>query len=368
MKQYDIIFSVTNDLNQDVRMDRICSSLQFAGYQVLLIGREKSSSTPLIKRSFDQERIKCSYESGKAFYIDYNYRLYNFLKKQKTKVYSAVDLDTIIPNYHAAKSNYALISFDAHEYFEEVPEVYNRRFVKSIWRRIGLKYVPKVNLAYTVGNELAKLFTDKYSIDFSVIKNVPLKSKDELHPKKNGKIIIYQGMINKGRGVLEMIKAMSELPEWEFWIVGNGDLYGAAQRLAKNSTASDRIKFHGFLPKKEIIPLTKQATIGLNLVSNEGLSYYYSLANKCFDYIQSGLPSINLNYPEYASLNREHHVFYLIDSLTSDELVKTIQRIGDDQLGYQRRIENNIKAAKVLNWENEEQKLISLYERLLADK
>jgi len=368
MKEYDIIFSVTNDLSQDARMARICGSLQSAGYQVLLVGREKKLSEKMIERTYDQYRIKCKYEKGKLFYIEYNYRLYQFLKNSKTKVYGAVDLDTIVPNYYASKINGNLLSFDAHEYFEEVPEVYNRKLVKGVWKKVGSQFIPKVNLAYTVGKELARIFSSKYGVEFSVIRNVPLKIAASEASKREERVILYQGMINQGRGVLEMIEAMEFLQNWKFWIVGDGDLLGAAERSAKESTYAERIKFYGFLPKKEIINITNQATLGLNLVSNEGLSYYYSLANKCFDYIQSGLPSIQLNYPEYASLNKAHDIFYLIDELSSQNLIEVINQVENDQKGYQIKVENNKKAAQVLTWEKEELKLIALYKRLLSKK
>ncbi|MEO1714615.1 MAG: glycosyltransferase, partial [Bacteroidota bacterium] len=66
-----LIFTVTNDLNYDQRMIRICSTLQSAGYQVRLIGRKKSDSTALVNRSFEQHRLFCFFQHGKFFYIEY---------------------------------------------------------------------------------------------------------------------------------------------------------------------------------------------------------------------------------------------------------------------------------------------------------
>src|SRR5690242_13208129 len=45
-----IVLTVTNDLNYDQRMIRICSSLASHGYQVLLVGRKMHASPPLLKR------------------------------------------------------------------------------------------------------------------------------------------------------------------------------------------------------------------------------------------------------------------------------------------------------------------------------
>ena len=76
---YKIAVSVTNDLNQDQRMHRICNSMLDAGYEVVLIGREKRSSQELLKQRFEQKRLKCWFESGVLFYFEYNIRLFIFL-------------------------------------------------------------------------------------------------------------------------------------------------------------------------------------------------------------------------------------------------------------------------------------------------
>ena len=46
------LVTVTNDLNQDQRMHRICSALVNDGNQVMLLGRVKPNSKPLLNHSF----------------------------------------------------------------------------------------------------------------------------------------------------------------------------------------------------------------------------------------------------------------------------------------------------------------------------
>ena len=53
-----LVFTVTNDLNYDQRMQRICGSLANAGYDVLLVGRKLKTSLPLSKKNYDQQRNK----------------------------------------------------------------------------------------------------------------------------------------------------------------------------------------------------------------------------------------------------------------------------------------------------------------------
>jgi uncharacterized protein (DUF302 family) len=71
-----IYFTVINDLSYDQRMQRICSSLASAGYDVTLVGRKLKSSKELKNQLFKQMRLKCFINKGKFFYLEYNIRLF----------------------------------------------------------------------------------------------------------------------------------------------------------------------------------------------------------------------------------------------------------------------------------------------------
>ena len=137
-----IILTVTNDLTYDQRMQRICTSLSDAGYEVELVGRELSTSKPLDKFAFAQTRLKCLFNKGKLFYLEYNLRLFIYLLFHRSDIICAIDLDTIVPCYYAARLRKAKIVYDAHEYFPEVPEVVRRPRIQKVWRWVEKTFVP----------------------------------------------------------------------------------------------------------------------------------------------------------------------------------------------------------------------------------
>jgi len=104
---------------------------------------------------------------------------------------------------------------------------------------------------------------------------------------------------------------------------------------------------------------------GINLVEREGLNQYFSLANKFFDYIHAGLPQVTMNFPEYAAVNQHFEVAILIDDLQPKTIANAMNRLLDDQDLYLRLKNNCIAAKNKLNWEEEEQKLISFYRQVL---
>ena len=303
-------------------MQRICHSLASNGFSVLLIGRVKSSSIPLLSTNYQQKRINCWFEKGKLFYLEYNLRLFLLLMTLPVDIMSSVDLDTILPVVLASKIRSKACVFDAHEYFTEVPEVVNRPFTKKIWSSIANNFIPRVDLAYTVSESLQSLFSGLYKRPFHLIRNISVSTPIKGSTTISQPILLYQGALNAGRGIEELFYAIQDLPSIQLWIAGEGDLSESLRQLSKELEIDEKVHFWGYLQPNELRALTAKATIGINILENKGLSYYYSLANKTFDYIHAGIPAIHSNFPEYQLLNEQYEIGVLVDDLSPATLKK----------------------------------------------
>ncbi len=365
MKKPKIIFTVINDLTYDQRMIRICKSLVNNNYEVLLVGRKLAKSKSLQSQPFQQKRLNCFFQKGKFFYLEYNLRLLFFLWKKKFDAVCAIDLDTILPAYYVSRWKGKKLVYDAHEYFTEVPEVIERPLVKNIWEWVGRKTIPTCAYCYTVGHSLAEVLKEKYGTHFEVIRNMPemneLKKEISL-PQKH--IILYQGALNVGRGLEEILDAMTEIHEAELWLAGEGDLSNFLREKTIQLQIENKVKFLGYLLPEELRKITPQATIGINLLKNNSLNYYYSLANKTFDFVQAEVPGIHMNFPEYQKLIKEKEVGILIDDLKKETIVKTVNVLLQDTVFYKKLKDNCREARKTWTWEKEEMKLLKFYERI----
>jgi glycosyltransferase involved in cell wall biosynthesis len=351
-KKEHILITVTNDLSYDQRMIKTANTLVDLGYSVELIGRKKKNSIPLKDASYKQKRLNCIFEKGKLFYLEYNIRLYFYLNSQSFQRIIAVDLDTIIPAYYAAKKQNAITYYDAHEYFPEMPEVVRRPLVQRLWQWVERTYVPRFHCAYTVSAGIQNILKNAYDKKVSLIRNVP-KRAHYARTAATAPFILYQGALNEGRGLENMILAMKHLNNIQLKLAGEGDLSVFLRKFTEENCLSDRVIFLGNLEPDVLKNYTNQAFIGINLLENRGLNYYFSLANKFFDYIQAGVPSINMNFPEYSAINNEYDCCLLINSLAEAEITAAIQSLTQDKQRYDSLAENCKKAAAALNWENE---------------
>lgn len=361
-----IVFCVTNDLTYDQRMQRICKTLIDEGYNVLLVGRIKSDSKELSNLGFEHKRLKCYFVKGKLFYLEYNIRLLLYLLSINYDIGGAIDLDTIMPVYFASKIRRKFTTFDAHEYFEEVPEVTDRPLTKWIWKTIGKIFIPKMRSCYTVSHSLAEVFKQKYSVPFGVVRNMPLTKNLEnaIRPLMADTYILYQGALNEGRGLEQMILSLKSLPQYKLLLAGEGDLSLKLRNLTKELKLEDKVVFLGYQKPSDLDNFTAGAYVGLNILENKGLSYYYSLANKCFDYVQFGVPVLNMDFPEYRKLNEEYEVGLLLNSLDTSEIVSSLNLLYKDLNLHHKLRSNCLKARNAWNWEIESKYLIEIYRQL----
>ncbi len=357
-----IIFTVTNDLSYDQRMMRICGTLPEAGFDVKLVGRRLPGSKELKSRPYRQERLRCWFAKGKLFYLEYNLRLFFYLIFTRFDAVCSIDLDTLASGFLAAKLKGKPCIYDAHEYFTEVPEVSRRPRIKRIWEKLAGLIIPRIGYAYTVGPGLAGLLKQQYGVSFEVIRNLPVSSKEITRPDPAGpKILLYQGRLNEARGLEAAIDAMAWLDGCELWLAGEGDLSQLLRTRVVEKGLADKVKFLGYLSPEILKMTTLKAHLGLNLLENNGLSYYYSLANKAFDYIQAGLPSLQMDFPEYRQLQDDYGVFELVEDLEPQKLADIVRSLLNNPVKYQAIRQNCLKARTELCWEKEAGKLLAFY-------
>jgi glycosyltransferase involved in cell wall biosynthesis len=105
--------------------------------------------------------------------------------------------------------------------------------------------------------------------------------------------------------------------------------------------------------------LTAKADLWLCLLLNLGLSYYYSLPNRVFDYIQAGAPILASDFPEIRSVVTTYKTGTLINHYEPEYLAETINKALQENVDY-RSFEN---ACEELCWENEEKIMLNLINR-----
>lgn len=351
-KAKSICILSTSYREYDRRMLRISAHLSTLDYVVSWISRSTNFNEELA--------ISTRFSSGVLFYLEYNLRILQIIVNVKPEIIYAVDLDTMLAARMYQRFSGCELIFDSHEYFTEVPELKGKRIKKAIWSQLGKWAIKSDTTCITVNSSLSKILSEKYGQQFHVVRNVPPQRSLPLqHIETLGddkKVILYLGAVNVGRGLeiaCDAVKSGHLSEDYELWIVGDGDILSQLQKTYKDVNA---IKFYGWVAPDQLSDILTQAWIGINMLDAVSKSYYYSLTNKYFDYIQHQLPAIHMDYPEYQALQEQYPVSKLVKEYTINGLIDGIQHYNDPS-EYKKSKLACKEASLDLNWESESAKL-----------
>lgn len=325
------------------------------GMEVSCIGRSLKSSPDIEGKSFRVSRFRMVFTKGPLFYLFFNIRLFfKLLFAPGPTLFIANDLDTLPAVYFVARIRKVKLIYDSHEFFTQVPELINRKFVQSIWKWIESRLIPRIEHAITVSYPIAEIYRRLYGTRFRVVRNVPEYRADrqsEIDPTA-GVMIIYQGALNLGRGLELMIASMEFMEGVSLLIVGAGDIEEDLRSLVFEKSLEDKVIFVGRIEPRELVALTDKALLGLSLEEDLGLNYRYALPNKIFDYIQSRIPVLCSNLPEMAKIVESYGIGVAIRDRDPENIARVIRfMLEEHEAGaWEEALEN---AAQDLCWEKE---------------
>jgi glycosyltransferase involved in cell wall biosynthesis len=139
--------------------------------------------------------------------------------------------------------------------------------------------------------------------------------------------------------------------------------YGDLEHLAvEMSNISNIIFFHAAVPPAELLYYTAAADVGVALIENVCLSYFFCLPNKLFEYAMAGLPCIVSNGIEMQRVVEQAGLGLVIDPDDEDSVSGAIeQMVLTDVSLYQRKARYMVND---FSWETQEQKLLTSLNKL----
>lgn len=292
-------------------------------------------------------------------YAEFNLRLFFYLLFHPADAVCAIDLDTILACYLATEIKGIKRIYDAHELFTEQKEIITRPTIQKLWLQVAQFAVPQFVFGYTVNGFIARELKRKYLVNYGIIRNLPYFFP-VIPGKKYPPFILYQGAVNEGRCFETLIPAMKKVNA-DLFIYGNGNFFEQAKLLIKNNDLTGKVSLKGYATPEELKQITPSAAVAVTLFENTGLNQYHSLSNRFFDYIMAGVPQVCIDYPEYKIINDEYGIAYMIPNTEAETISKALNRLLTDKVLYASIQQNCLKARQVLNWENEEKKLVQLY-------
>jgi glycosyltransferase involved in cell wall biosynthesis len=149
-----------------------------------------------------------------------------------------------------------------------------------------------------------------------------------------------------------------------FYVAGDGDILQQLQNYVAEKQLTDKVVFLGRIPFEELHAYTVSADLGISLLENKGLNYYYSLPNRIFDFMHAQAPIIATDFPEIRNVVAGSGTGVLVNDHQPETLAHAIQAALTEWENKPDKTAIFEKACQQYNWETEEKKLLEIFETL----
>lgn len=370
---FHICFTFIGEIQFDSRLLKCAKTLSSSGYQVTAItvgGKTESNEHPGIRVI----PISVSQRSrGIVQFLPFYLKALFLCLRTHADCYFASDLYSLPLAFLLAKFRRAKLLYDSRELYSAIAALRHRRLAQRFWSYVEKKIMPSVSTVFTVNESLARIISEQHRIPRpTILFNCPARQEvmrsDRLRKllsiSPERKVILYQGGLQRGRGIFISLRVIRRIHNAALVFLGNGDLRNEIAREIKDERLSGRAYLLDAVPVSELLGYTASADIGVCFIENYGASYYRSLPNKLFEYVAAGVPVVASNFPEMRSFVDSNGVGLCVDPGDEEEIVSAIQRLLMDSSLYQTMVKNCREAGKRYTWENEEAKLVAAVERL----
>lgn len=261
--------------------------------------------------------------------------------------------------------------YDSHEVQTERTG-YNPK-VAGLWEQ---SHVPFADAVIVENATRAKVFEKMYNrpavhlynySEFIDVNHVPDIDVRRLHNiPSDEKILLYQGGLQNGRGLEQLIEAMQYINRGVLVFVGDGNLRESLEIKVRELNLSARVRFIGRVPLEELLSYTKEAYLGFQVLQNVNMNHYTASSNKLFEYIMMHVPVIGSDLPEIKRVIRDAEVGMVIDTSSPLKIAHAVNQLVNDSHLHAGFVKNCMRAKHLYNWSKEEAKLLKLYSELKA--
>jgi glycosyltransferase involved in cell wall biosynthesis len=381
-----VLMIVQNDFVNDIRIIKEATTLGKNDYKVKILAQYNTGLQQVEKfEFFEVERVKIRSRNvlskNNIFiqffkYFEFYYQCKKAGLKYMPDIIHCHDLVTLPIGWAIKKKAKGEIKYvyDSHELWFDVGYFGKKDgFAQSILNKIEQKYIKKCDEVITVSESIATNIFNRFKLKKApvILRNIPQYSgtitkknhfRKKYKLKENTKLLLFLGTIGIGCGIEKIIDSLQYLENNIVLVVLGANIIPLeVKKKVIDCGLQDRVFFHETVDYREVSEYTNSADVGVRLIQNICLSYYYSLPNKIFDYIQAEIPIISSNFPDVSRIINDYKVGLTVDPENTKEICEAINLLISDETMYKSFVKNTQAAKKELNWENEKKELLKLY-------
>lgn len=235
---------------------------------------------------------------GPAMFWDAHRAMRAEARTRPARIVHASDLHILPAAADAAQRHGARLAYDAREWYAGLDAAARRAYVGWAWAAVERRYAPMCDVVFTINDAIAdRLHAERRIARPVVVHNATDAPRGRrtgalrarLGVSDQAPLVLYQGLLRDGRGLVQTVEAMADVPGAHLVLVGEG-----AQEAELNALGSARLpgRFHmlPFTPPDALRALTPDADLGAIAAEPLTESLRMGLPNKLFEYAAADVP------------------------------------------------------------------------------
>ena len=295
------------------------------------------------------------------------------------RIVHAHDLSTLAAGAVLADRYGAKLIYDAHEYEpENTPRLPadERKVIELIEDRALSGAAGLI----TVSDNIAKLYGRRHpDLDLALVYNCPDhrltdRTVQQLRPRlglgPDVPLMVFVGLPTlEERGLGVVLEAMTHLPDLHLAVIGprwakqDAELAGAVQGAGLEA----RVHLMEPVAPTDVITAIGDADVSVCLFRETSLNQRFAMPNKLFESLLAGVPLLVSDLPDMAALVQRMQAGLAVDQADPEAIVEAIRTLLQRRADFVPTDAARDALEQNCSWEGQEQTLLALYDRLLAD-
>ncbi len=367
-----------SSLQNASRMEKISSTIEKTSIfdEIHLVGTtspgrqsERSISERVVVRLLGPENPQKGFWGKVGTFLSWYRAVIAQYGKQALMCVNAHSLSSLPLAWLLKKRSGGMLIYDTHELETETQTARGVR--KLLARIVERLFVAACDHVFVVSESIADWYQQRYRIARpSVVLNAPVYQRVScatdlratLGVPDDATLFLYQGVFGRGRGIELLLDTFKSIDDnVALLLLGYGPL---EQVVIGAADESPKVFFHPAVPPNQLIHYTTCADVGIALIQNICLSYYYSMPNKLFEYLMAGLPVLVSNMYDMARFVEENDVGAVIETESVDAIGAAIRRLN--MISDEKLTERIDAVRRTYNWDNQQQTIKRVYRDLFV--
>ena len=370
-----ILLCRSNPVAPDPRVEKEARALVEAGYEVLVIGWDRTASLPSLEKrdGYEIHRIKIPSGYGTGIsnlrkLLTWQVRLLLWLLRhgRGSDVLHACDFDTVLPGFFVKALFGKKLVFDIFDLYSDhlrnVPQ-----WIRNVIRFSERWAINRADAVIVVDDHRREQIKDTLPKRLAIIYNSPedvFSPSGGYQPSPPGSLrLAYIGLFQRERSLFEILSILKRHPEWSLEMAGFG---GDEREIMAAGRELPNVHLHGPVSYARALELSSQADVLFAIYDPAVPNHRYSSPNKLFEAMMLGKPIIVGRDTNMDRIVLENDCGIVVTYGRVDELEGALLNLAGNP-GLRQELGENARRTydSLYNWDIMKTRLIAMYSQVL---